>query len=123
MGEYVDAFVRLRSKTTGEWFVHPDLRPRLVADAREQGTNMTEVAVKILCSEYGTPYAGSARKTAPRTADDKIVLRLPDDLDAAIRLRHGRHAMDGLRASLCSFYGLTVPVRGPRVRRPNAAAA
>lgn len=122
MDGFIDAYVRLRSKTTDEWFVHPELRSRLVADARAQGTNMTAVAVKILCDEYGVPYSGSARKTEPRSDDDKIVLRLPVDLNAAIRRRH-RLWQDGLRGSLCRHYGLDVPARAPRTRRSRAAAA
>lgn len=117
----MDAFVRLRSKTTGDWFVHPDLRRRLVADARDQGTNMTEVALRILADAYGVDYAGEARKTEPRDDDDKIVLRLPVELRDAIKRAHPDHWQDGLRATLCAHYRLAVPQNPHRRAHPAAA--
>lgn len=77
---------------------------------------MTEVAVQILCERYSVPFTSPSRRTDPRPDDDKIVLRLPKELDDAIRHEHGKHAMDGLRAALCEHYGLEVPARGPRRR-------
>lgn len=123
MGEVVpdthhQAFVRLRSHTTGRWFVDPELRPKLVADAEAQDSNLTEVAVKILCDRFGVPYEANGRKTAPRGSGDELNLRIPTALYRILSATYGAKYQDGIRQALCQHYGLEVPGR-----RSAAAAA
>lgn len=112
--DYRQAFIRLRSHTTGEWFVHPELRPRLVADADAQGSNLTQVAVRILSERYGVPYAENGRRTSPKQDDVILNLRLPAKLAAKIgaaAAQRGAKYQDAIRADLCAHYGLEVPAR------------
>lgn len=108
-GGYKQAYVRLRSHTTGAWFVHPDLRPRLVADAEEQGSNLTEVALRILCDRYRVPYAVNGRRTSPKPADEILNVRLPMALYRAIKSSNDVPYQDAIRADLCAHYGLEMP--------------
>lgn len=106
MSKPSQAYVRLRSKTTGEWFAHPDLRPRLVADANERGVNMTEVAVGILCEEFGVEYEPNGRRTDPKVADDILnISSIPHEVMVQLKQRYERH-LDGAREILCRHYGL-----------------
>jgi hypothetical protein len=117
------AFVRLRSKTTREWFVHEDLRPRLVADAAERGTNLSDVAVDVLCKRFAIPFEPNGRKTHPQRDDDVINLRLPAALYRALVSAYAVKYQDGIRHVLCAYYGLSVPERAPATRRRRVAAA
>lgn len=112
--DYEQAFIRLRSKATEAWFVHPDLRARLVADAEAQGSNLSDVAIKILADLHGVAYVPNGRKTAPREDTDILNLRLPRPLYAAIARaalpRFGSKYQDAIRADLCAHYGLSLPV-------------
>lgn len=109
--EHHQAFVRLKSKTTGDWFVAPELRARLVADAQEQGTNLTEVAVGILCRRYSVAYEPNGRRANPKADDGVLNLRLPVRLYRAIKASTDGPYQDAIRAALCEHYGLSVPAR------------
>lgn len=110
--DYHQAYIRLQSKTTSEWFVHPDLRHRLVADAEAQGSNLSEVAIKILADKYGVAYVSNGRRTAPKEDPVILNLRLPRPLYAAIARAalptYGPKYQDAIRADLCAHYGLSV---------------
>lgn len=103
------AFVRLRS-TTGEWFVHEDLRRRLVADAEAQETNLTEVALGILAERHRIKYVPTGRRTTPRTDDVEFLnLGVPEKLARAIRTAAARadvNWIDQIRYDLQDHYGL-----------------
>lgn len=122
-----NAFVRLRSKGPGgEWLAPPELRPKLVADAQDQNTNMTEIAIGILSRRYGVPTMPNGRRTHPKSADDIILLRIPQELAAAIGAAANaavprRTINDEIRAALCAHYGLRF-VKVKRPRRARAAA-
>lgn len=120
-------YVRLRSKTTNEWFVHPELRDRMVAEANEKQTNLTDLAVQILCQRFGVPYVENKRRSSPTTDADVDVLNfgMPPELQRVISASYPTHRMDGIRKALCAYYGLGVPVRAPQRRRsrPRTAAA
>lgn len=114
-----DVNMRLRSKKDGAWFVAPDLRAHLVADAKAQNTNMTDVALAILHKRYDLAYAANGRATEPRDDDavDLIRLRVPLPLYNALIGTYGVKYVDGIRALLCAHYGLRVPAKPTRTRR------
>lgn len=123
-------FVRTRSETDGEWFVHQDLRERLVDDAREKSTNLTSVVVQILADHFNVPLTVSTRTTAPSGDYDKLIqLRIPSSLltpiDFAAAQAHHTRAQE-IRVVLCAHYGLTIPERPKKTRnrrpRPRLAA-
>lgn len=120
-----DAHIRLRSKKDGAWFVAPELRPRLVAEAAEQGTNMTEVALAILHRRFGLTYVPTGRVTDPRPDEDIIRLRLPQPLYQALAGSYGPKYVEAIRQILCAHYGLRIPEKPKRTRqrhpRPLAA--
>ena len=74
---HAQAFVRLKSNTSGEWLADPELRPRLVEDALEQGTNLTEIALQILSERYRVPIEANGRRTEPDPEDEVLNLRIP----------------------------------------------
>lgn len=119
------AHVRLQSKKDGAWFVDPDMRPKMVADARDQHTNMSEVALAILHRHFELPYAPSGRATDPRPDEGTMRLRLPLPLYTALVQKYGVKYVDAIRAILCAHYGLRVPAKPHRGRasatRPAAA--
>lgn len=119
-----DAHVRLRSKKDGAWFVHPDLRPRLVEDAKDQGSNMTDVALGILHKRYGLTFVPNGRVTDPRPEDDIIRLRLPQPLYTALVRSHGVKYVEAIRQILCAHYALRIPAKPRRTRNrvPKLAA-
>lgn len=103
--------------------MHKDLRARLVAEALERGSNLTDVVVEILGERYKVPASlPSGRKTAPRSDSDILKILLPVKLWKAIRKaadRAGRRDMDEVRHALCDHYGLAMPTSDDR----DAAAA
>lgn len=111
--DYHQAYVRLRSQPSGKWLVHPELRDRLVEDAAAQGTNITEVASRILAGRYGVGFTPAGRKSGPPRAKAEILnMRIPNAIWAAIRLGatgNGRTDMNELRRQLCDHYGLPIP--------------
>jgi hypothetical protein len=117
---HFQAFVRLRSHTTGDWIAPKELRPLIVKDA--DGGNLTEVVVKILADVFKIPFEPNGRKTAPSKNAEELNLRLPWDLKTAIGARaneNGRSLQREIIAVLCDHYGLALPEppRRPRKRR------
>lgn len=110
--QFKRAYVRLCSDTNGHWFAHPDLRPMLVADAKEQETSMTEVVLQILCDKLKLKYVPSGRRADPQPHEKLLNLRLPwkvfIKLDAKVP---GENYQDTLRRILCEHYDL--PWGGP----------
>lgn len=121
--------VRLRTEKAG-WLVHPDLRNRMIEDAREQGTNLGAVAVKILSDRFGVAYdpkdALRSRQSAPGPDSEQFNFHLPPDLERRIASVYpGAKMNDGIRYTLCAHYGLAIPAKPKftRNRKPRPAAA
>lgn len=123
--DHFQTFVRLRSQTTGEWFVPPELRPRLVADAEEHDSNLTELVIVILAKRFKVPFEATGRKTAPSKNGEELNLRLPMALYKAIAVAAaGQHSVQReILAALCANYSLTLPTPAKRTRKPRASAA
>lgn len=112
-------YIRLKSLTTGEWLVHPELRQRMVADVAAQGTNLTDVATLILAGRYKIAYESTGRRTDPRLDEDFLNFNIPWKLWTAIShasLRSRRTELDEVRYTLCAHYGLVVPPKPLRTR-------
>lgn len=120
----VQRLIRLRSVTTREWYADRELRPRLVADANEQDTNLTEIVLMILAKRLGYSYAPNGRRTEPSSNEEIIKLDVPLELD---RLVGGAYPdltrPKAMIRILSSHYGLGLPVPRKQVRRRRAAAA
>ena len=116
--------VPLRSRPTGEWFVHPDLRTRMLQDAQARGTSLTDLTVQILCQHFHVPYTPNVRKSSPAADKDQLMLRLPFDLESAISGAYPRRMSHGIRSALSAHYSLPLPVREKqtRTRRPRVSA-
>lgn len=121
-GHY-QAFVRLRS-TSGEWLVDPELRPRIVADAEEHDSNVTDVVLAILAKRYKVACEPNGRRTAADPGGEELNLRLPMPLyqriAAAAAERHPWSVPDEIRAALCAHYEFAVPEAAKRGRRAAA---
>lgn len=121
-------FIRLRSRDDGTWLVHPDLKSKIVADAVDQGSNMTEVCQAILAEAYGVPFEPSGRKAVASPDGYEFRIYLPADLSrkiatASIR-RYGRpRPVEEIRFALHAHYGLRPPgpIVRPRARRRTRA--
>lgn len=113
---YRQRFVRLRNRKDGRWLVHPDLRPRLVADAERKGVSLIDQVVGILAAKYGVPFEETPRKTTPSKEGEELNLILPEKLDAKIdrTKRSPQTIPDAIRLTLSAHYGLPVP---PKVSR------
>lgn len=109
---YHDAYVRLRSKPTGRWLVHPTLRTTLVAEADTIGTSLTDVVVRILAVHYGLTHTMAKSRRKPALADSPVLkLRVPIDVWRALGFAakaSDREENDVIREVLCSHYNLTV---------------
>ncbi|MFL5313063.1 MAG: hypothetical protein ACJ79H_21735 [Myxococcales bacterium] len=125
--QHIQAFVRLRSGSSGELLVPAELRQRLAEDAKDRGTNLTEVVVSILAKRYGVECEVDQRDTKPSKSGDWLNLRLPLPLYQALelaRIGSGRRSyQDELRGALCVHYGLRMPAKPPRRRRSRIAPA
>lgn len=124
--DHFQTFVRLRSHTTGEWFVPPELRPRLVADAEAQDTNLTELVIQILAKRFKVPFEATGRKTAPSKNGEELNLRLPMALYKAIAVSAAAHPHSVQReilGALCANYSLALPAPPKRTRKRRARAA
>jgi hypothetical protein len=122
--EYVQRFVRLRSATTREWYCDPELRPRLVADAKARDTNLTEMAIEILSKRLGYTYAPNGRRTEPGASEEILNLRVPvglDDLIAGAFPRLSRPK--AIIRILSTHYGLGLPVPKKQTRRRRRSPA
>lgn len=120
MDDFKNALIRLRSKgANGAWLVDPGLRPKLVADAEEKGTNLTEIAVEILARRYDVAVIANGRKSSPQANDETMLLRLPWHLytaiSAASAVNHRSGYQDEIRATLSAHYGLRFPPRSAAV--------
>jgi hypothetical protein len=123
--QYEQRFVRLRSATTREWYCDPELRPRLVADAKAQDTNLTEMALMILAKRLGYTYAPNGRRTEPGAKEENLNLRVPRALDDLIIAAYPRLSVPkAIIRILSTHYGLGLPVprKQTRTRRPAAAS-
>lgn len=121
--QYEQRFVRLRSATTREWYCDPGLRARLVADANEQETNLTEVAIQILAKRLGYTYAPNGRRTTPGKSEEILNLRIPLELDDLIGTAFPRLSRPkAIIRILSTHYGLGLPVPKKQARRRRAAA-
>lgn len=118
------AWVRLRSETTRQWFAHPDLRDRMIADAEEKGTNLTDLANRILCDRFNVAYSPNPRKSKPSSDPDILNFGISPELKRVITMNYDPW-QDGVRLVLCSHYGLRVPakVKQTRKRNPKPVAA
>lgn len=122
----VQRYVRLRSLTTREWFCDPELRPRLVADAKAQDTNLTEIVLEILAKRVGYKYAPNGRKTEPGANEEILNLAVPVELDRLLTTAYPDLSPPRrIIRVLSAHYGLGIPVprkQTRRRRRPAAAA-
>lgn len=117
---HFQAFVRLRSHTTGEWLAPPELRSKLVADADASGTNLTEFVIATLAKRYRVPYEATGRRTAPTKDAAELNLRIPLVLKTAIGARANTNGVSLQRQiieDLSAHYEL-VP---PALKRRRAA--
>lgn len=109
---YKKAFVRLRSQN-GVWFVSPDLRALLIAEATEAGTSMSDLGASIIAARFGMRYTSRMRRTRPTGADDeKLLLYLPPDVLAAVQMaaiHSGQRPFDVIRETLSDHFGLPMP--------------
>jgi hypothetical protein len=122
--QYVQRFVRLRSATTREWYCSPELRPRLVADAKAQDTNLTEMALQILAKRLKYTYAPNGRRTEPGSAEEILNLRVPVGLDDLIAAAYPRLSRPkAIIRILSTHYGLGLPVPKKQTRRRRSVAA
>lgn len=121
-------FIRLRSKTTGDWLVHPDLRDHLIVEAEADGTNMTDQIIAILAERYRIPYTPGGRKTNPGDDGDVINLgdALPPRLERAIKTQAARADgtwIDQIRRDLCDYFELPIPPKPVYSRKPRKRRA
>lgn len=122
-------FIRLRNRSgplAGQWVVPEELRPRLVADAEEQGSSMNRVAVEILAAAFKFPLesAGTPKRSAPSSDAEELNLRLPAALYLVIdmaRAAAGENSVqDVIKPVLCAHYGLRYVKPVPVARRRAA---
>lgn len=120
----VQRLVRLRSVTTREWYASPELRPRLVADANEQGTNLTEIVLMILAKRLGYTYAPNGRRTEPGASEEIVKLDVPLELDRLVGAAYPDVSRPkAIIRLLSAHYGLGIPVPKQRARRRRRSAA
>lgn len=111
--EFFTGFVRLVSRPSGEWVAPPELRPRIVADAEADGSNLTDVVNAILAKKYRVDYEPSGRKTAASPDGKELNLRMPMTLKTAVHhaaIENGHTLQDEIRIALSDHYGLQMPV-------------
>jgi hypothetical protein len=105
--------IPLRSRVTGQWFVDPELRQRLIDDAERLGTNLTTVVLTILGDEYKVKVEPNGRRSSPDRDQDAIHMMLPVRLIDAISRSANRRGVatfqDEVRHALSKHYGLPVP--------------
>jgi hypothetical protein len=117
--------IGIKFRSEGKWLVHPELRDRLIEDARDKGTNLGDLTVMILCAHFRVEYTGTARKSNPRAEPvDQFNFRCPPELERVIAATYPRRkAADGIRHVLCAHYGLGVPPKVRQTRRRPARPA
>lgn len=105
--------------------VPADLWEAIVADAEEQGTSRTEVAVAILARRFTvrrTP-SGAPFRRVEIDVTEPLKLRVPERLRDKIRLRAAREGATirgVVVAELAAEYGLPVP---STARRPRSLSS
>lgn len=108
------------ASTAGRPLAPPELRPALVADAREQGSNLKDVILRILSDRHSMRYEATGRRTAPAETGD-INVKMPSGLYAQVSYAAAladRTVPRQIIATLCEHYGIAdVPDR-----RATAAA-
>lgn len=117
--QYKQRFIRLVNRKTGELLVPEDLRPMLAAEAERNESNLTETSIRILSKTYGVLFVPTGRKTAPAAAGEELNLRLPIELDRAIRAAaavNDRSVQREILSALCAHFGL-------RLYKPRRVAA
>lgn len=120
----VQRLIRLRSVTTREWYADRELRPRLVADAKEQDTNLTEIVLIILAKRLGYTYAPNGRRTEPSSNEEIIKLDVPLELDRLVGAAYPDLSRPkAMIRILSAHYGLGLPVPRKQTRRRRAAVA
>jgi hypothetical protein len=115
--------IRLRSRTGGYWFVDPSLRDRLVEDARDRGTSISDVILTILAKRVGVPYVPTGRAADQNTDAAQITVRIPMPILHGLRALSAspRGMQNVIRETLSAHYGLRVP-GSPRSLKTAAAA-
>ena len=119
-------FIRLRSRTDGVWHAPPELKAKLVEEAEEDGSNMNEIARRILSNAYGVPFIPNGRRTNASPEGFELNLRLPGPLDDRVRAgayANRRTTKREILFTLCAHYGLRLPEPVKRTRRRRPAAA
>lgn len=120
-------YIRLRSKTPPhEWLVHPDLMPRMIQDATERETNLSDLALQIVCARLGVAYTPVPRRSNPDPGKDEFSFGAFPALTAALARAYPKGRIDGVRQILSQHYSLPVPdrlaaKRGGRPRRVDPA--
>lgn len=113
MAKLEKTFVRLRSQSTGEWFVDPALRGMLIAEAAAANTSMSDLASEIIAKRFGMLYETRGRRTRPTGDDDeKLLLYMPIELRRALRTAanaNDSREFDVIRETLSAHYGLPMP--------------
>lgn len=103
------AFIRLRGQD-GRWWVDPQLRPKLVEEAHEKGTSMTEVVVMIFCDYLKIQHVPSGRRADPSPDEEHLNLRIPKHVWKALDQARAKLGVDSdydfARMVLCKHYGL-----------------
>jgi myo-inositol-1-phosphate synthase len=64
-----------------------ELKRRLTDEVIARGSNLNDVALELLASQYGLQYEPSGRKSVPRTQRGDVLLRVPQELKERIRER------------------------------------
>ncbi len=110
------AFIRLRGQD-GRWWVDPQLRPKLVEEAREKNTSMTEVVVMIFCNFLKIQHVPSGRRADPKPDEELLNLRIPRHVWKALDAERAKQGVDSpydfARTVLCKHYKLeSYPARG-----------
>lgn len=104
-----------------------DLRAKLIEDAEEQESNVTDVAVAILAERYKVAVPESrGRRTTPNPDSQSMLLRVPERLHTAIAhaaVTNKTSAAKQIIADLCSYYTLPVPDPPRRRRRRSSSSS
>lgn len=118
------AYITFRSKTDGAWLVHPDLRGKIVDDAREKGTNVSDIVSQIMAKDTGTPYTPVIRRSAADPDAGVFVVDFPDGLEDIIKQKYATIGwQNGIRLALSKHYGLGMPPKVKRARKRRSASA
>lgn len=105
----VSLYIRFRS-TDGSWLAPPKLRAKLVSEAKRDGTNLHDVAVRILSDRFGVAFVPSARHTTPKKTREELNLRVSVGLRRKIAAAAEPRSAQKLAIEvLAEHYGLAMP--------------